>query len=266
MEEEDYNDVFQLYYKLKHQYDEKINREKNKLIKSTTMTTLEKRQKFKALKIKCINCGQIGGTSFKQDGDILEAKCLAKNPYNLHIKLERAKYVKMNEEDLKLKELILNEKSNVIANKLNYLFGYQTEKSTIDKFNLIKSKIIGLVKAYENLSIEYLNVTNNEEKNSDLKKYKSDMIVLIDTIKASIMQYEETNEDIHIKDAIEIYIEKMMPLEKKIMDTKYKKNTIVSEEVSKDIFIYHLVQQEYTLNELMYKIDGTRNKIIINKK
>ena len=39
----------------------------------------------------------------------------------------------MNEEDLKLKELILNEKSNVISNKLNYLFGYQTEKSTIDK-------------------------------------------------------------------------------------------------------------------------------------
>ena len=117
--QESYNEVFQSFYKLKHQYEERINREKMKIIKLSSLSQVEKRNKFKALKLKCINCGQLGGTSFEQKENVLEAKCLAINPCNLHIKLERAKYVLMNNEDIKLKADIQSAKSNVITNKLN---------------------------------------------------------------------------------------------------------------------------------------------------
>jgi hypothetical protein len=58
------NDAFNEYYKLKNKYETNYNKDKQKIIKSKTMSWKEKRSEFKQLKPKCINCLRPVGTIF----------------------------------------------------------------------------------------------------------------------------------------------------------------------------------------------------------
>ena len=57
-------DAFNEYYKLKNKYENDYNKDKQKLIKNKTMSWKEKRNEFKQLKPKCINCKRPVGTIF----------------------------------------------------------------------------------------------------------------------------------------------------------------------------------------------------------
>ena len=264
-EEKTYSDIFHLFYKLKHQYEERIEREKNKLIKNASLSTDEKRHIFKTYKRKCVNCGQLGGTLFEQNKNILEARCLAEKPCKLHIKLQRSDYVLINKYDIKLKDDIQDEKSQIITNKLNYLFGYQTEKSTLEKFNLIKQKIIKLVKEYEIVNRQYVDIANNEEQKADIRRMNTELLLLIDGMKILLKQYEVTTEDKFITEAVELYVTKILSLQNRLMKAKYKSTEIQPVQINKDTTIFHLRQEQNTMKDLMYQI-GSNNKILSNKK
>ena len=88
-----FNQALNDFYKLKRQYEDQIQKEISKLRKNTILTTKEKHDKFKQLKLKCVNCGKSGGTIFKLEDSILSAICgNVENPCNLDIKLQKAKY------------------------------------------------------------------------------------------------------------------------------------------------------------------------------
>ena len=73
------------YYKLKQQYEDKINRQKNRIIKNETLTILQKRKKIKKLVPVCLNCNKPGGTIFSNNKGVLLAVCGSSTPCELNI-------------------------------------------------------------------------------------------------------------------------------------------------------------------------------------
>lgn len=256
--------AFNDFFKLKHLYEEKINKAKNIIIKNSNLNSQEKREKFKSLKKKCINCGKEGGTTFKIYDNILEAKCNASTPCNLHIKLQRAKTKLLNNYDEDLHSEIIDKKTDIIINKLNYLYGYESEKNTLVKFNSIKSELMKLIKDYEIVNTSYNNIINNEDKIKIIREKKDELFILIENMKKLIKQSIEEDNNIFIKQALELYINFIQPVSKQLLAMKYTNNFILIEE--KDKTIYKLIQEPYTLKELTYSIIGQDNKILINKK
>ena len=264
MDDNNFETAFNEFFKLKHLYEEKINKIKNIIIKNPNLNSQEKRDKFKSFKKKCINCSKEGGTTFKIYDNILEAKCNASTPCNLHIKLQRSKTKLLNNYDEELYNEIMEKKSKIIINKLNYLYGYETEKNTLVKFNTIKSELMKLIKDYEIINTSYNNIINNEDKIKIVREKKEELFVLIENMKKLIKQSITEDNDAYLKEGIEIYVNYIQPITKDLLNIKYTNNSISIQE--KDTNIYKLIQESYTLEDLTYSIIGQDNKILINKK
>lgn len=261
MADDDYNEVFNQFFKLKQQYEERINKAKNIILRNTNLNTNEKREKFKSLRTKCVACGREGGTSFKVYDNILEAKCNSNTPCNFHIKLQRAKYKLLNEYDEEIKNEIINKKSDIIRNKLNYLYGYETEKNTLVKFNTIKSELMKLVSDYEIVSTAYNNIVNDDTKNKIIREKKDEMFIIIENMKKLIKQSTEEENESYMKEALELYLNYIVPISKDLLNMKYAINYVVIGETENK-----LIQKNYSLEQLNYPILGQVNKILINKK
>jgi len=262
----EFSEAFNDFFKLKHQYEEKINKSKNAILRNNNLNSLEKREKFKSLKKKCINCGNEGGNTFKIFDNILEAKCNSSTPCNFHIKLQRAKNKLLNDYDEEMKNEIIDKKSNIIINKLNYLYGYETEKNTLVKFNTIKSELMKLVKDYEIINSAYNNIVNDENKNKIIREKKDELFIIIENLKKLVKQSIEEDNNAYIKEALELYLNYIDPISKDILNMKYALNSIIIEEKERGNVEYKLIQKKYTLEQLNYPIIGQVNKILIYKK
>ena len=158
----------------------------------------------------------------------------------------------------------MNKKSDIIINKLNYLYGYESEKNTLVKFNNIKSELLKLIKDYEIINSTYNNIINNEAKIKLIKEKKDELFALIENMKKLIKQSDEEENNAFLKEALELYINYIQPLDKEINNLQYVNNNILTEE--KEKITYKLIQESYTLKELTYQIIGQENKILIYKK
>ena len=52
----EFQNAVNTFYKLKGEYEEKINEQKRKIAKKSHLSAKEKRDEFKQLKIPCVNC------------------------------------------------------------------------------------------------------------------------------------------------------------------------------------------------------------------
>ena len=160
----------------------------------------------------------------------------------------------------------MEKKSKIIVNKLNYLYGYETEKNTLVKFNTIKSELMKLIKDYEIVNTSYNNIVNSEDKIKIIREKKDELFILIENMKKLIKQSMEEDNDAFLKEGLEIYLNYIQPITKELLNIKYANNSILIEQKEKDKTIYKLIQEPYTLKELTYSIIGQDNKILINKK
>ena len=261
-----FNDAISTYYKLKHKYDNQIEKEVTKIIKNGNYTNKEKRKQFDKFKQsrKCVNCGNLGGTIFKQDNNILSAKCgHIEKPCKLDIQLQRAHHSNINEEIDKLNKIININKVNTISSKLDFLFGYTSQSATLDEFNKSKTELINEVKKYQVINELYLNIVYNLSQIKQLSANNDNLLVFINSLKDLIKNFEETGNVTFLKDAIELYINNIQETVKTIRNLKYSNNTV---EYNDSDNTYHLIQEPYTLAQLQISINDTKNKIIMFRK
>ena len=92
-EEEIFIDALEHFYKLKNNYDTKINKQKDKIIRNNKLSKVGKRKQFKKMiqNSKCIKCNQLGGTHFSSHNHILKANCGSSKKCKLNIELDRGK-------------------------------------------------------------------------------------------------------------------------------------------------------------------------------
>jgi hypothetical protein len=257
-----FDEALSNYYKLKQEYSKKLNKEVTKLAENNVLTLGEKRERFAQFKRKCINCGQYGGTIFKQDNNILIAKCAADQPCNLNIQIQKAKYNNIIDEITNLSNEVNNNKIEIIITKLNFLFGFANETATLSAYNDLKTDLIYKVKYYQTLNEKYMNIINNISNRDEIAKLNMTFSLLINNFKDLIKNFNKTGEIKFIKDAVELYKQSISKLVTDIRKLKYIYNTIEHQTLAGDIDIIYLIQDTYIPSQLQVIVPGIENKII----
>ena len=271
----DFNEALEKYYKLKKKYEAPYKKLIKNLASDNFINTgqedkkdkknKEKEKKEKQLEIatfknKCVKCGSLAGTIFKQENNILTAECGNEhNKCKLNIKLQKGVYDNIVNIIDKLTNDINIKKTQTIQAKLNFLFGFNNESDTIEEFNKLKLELIDEVKKYQNIYEHYLSIINNLSQKKEIKKKEEDINTLIKNFKKLINTFEETQEIIHLKEANDLYINNIKTIANELRDLKYV-YSYVNKDDKKNI--YELIQDNYNLTQLQILVPGTENRII----
>jgi len=255
------------YYKLKGKYNNNINKQIKEIFEENKDKDKnfsqeykdQKKMKYSEIKKKCIICGKSGGTIFTEDNTTLYAKCgNIDAPCKLNIQLQRAKYDTIINAIATQNNTINFYKNNIINTKLKFLFGFDNKETTIAEFEKIKTDLIKTIKEYQNNTSKYFNTIYNLENVSKINTLNDTLFDNINIFKEHITNYKETGKNSYLRDAIEVYINTIVIINKDINKLKYKHQEIILE----DNNAYRLVQTAYTLSDLQVVKPNTENKVI----
>ena len=248
IEENDYSkylEQLKTYYNLKKKYTSNIQTYINKLINSND--SIENKKKlYNKFKPKCINCGNIGGTIFRENNNVLNAMCgNTHHPCDLNIEIIKYKPILIHDELHNINILLITKKKQIILTKLDFLFNYIPEDKAIEIFENLKSDISNLQDKYNDLFSLYNSITSNTDNKMLLNEKLNEHQALTNDYKEFIKIYKNTNDISYIKDAVNLYINKIKTLDEFILNIKYKYNNVEFNEECK-----YLIQNKYNLNNL----------------
>lgn len=234
------------YYKLKQKYDRKLEKEKNN-IKNSDLNIKEKREKIKKLKMPCINCKRKVNTIFSRLPGRVTAVCGDNSdPCNLNINIQLGKYTQLSVLLDSLYQSLKYLKESIILNKLNFMFNYVDEDSTIKNFNKIK-------KHYDETNTQILKLESNFEKRFNVLSNKQELKALeiefynnIKEFQSIIKQFLDEKQEIYLRDAMELYLNKIVKNQEDIRKLKYS-IMLIDTETNKKEEIAYLIQQKYSL-------------------
>jgi predicted MPP superfamily phosphohydrolase len=252
------------FYKLKNKYETEINLNKKKIINNHNLSSKEKRSEFKNLKPKCVNCKRPGGTIFsikyypenllkeqyKDEYRELKAVCgVVADPCNLNISLQIGKCQLLPDILKEIEKEIKDYKNEIIDTKNKLLFGYITTETAVQEFDDIKDYVSHFTSLLENYIKVYFDIVDNSEKKRELNEDIEKSYDFIRQIKECIVNFNQTDNNQYVRDAVNIYSTSVKPLFEKINKLKYKENTVFYNE---DTNTYHLIQNKYSIKSLEY--------------
>ena len=249
-------DAFNEYYKLKNKYESDYNKDKQKLIKNKQMSWKEKRNEYKQLKPKCINCKRPVGTIFsiKHSGepndDFRELKAICgslSEPCSLNININAGVTYNMMDHIKELEKDIENYKNEIIEYKNKLLFGYTKTETAVENFDKIK-EAINDTSFLLNINYEHLfDVVDNKTTNESIAKLKEEVYILINEIKMSIKRFDSTGNVQFVRDSIDIYVNQLESKLKELSGLKYKVNLV---EFDESEGVYRLIQRKNGIADL----------------
>jgi hypothetical protein len=244
------------YYRLKSKYDNDNEKNKKKILNNKMLGIKEKKAEFKELKPKCVNCGRPGGTTFASvvSKDSMGAKfrelrafCNAAQPCGLNINIAVGNFENINDILKMIDGEIYTAKNEIINDKNKLLFGLITTEKALENFDMQKATIkdfTGLLETYLQI---YIKLTDDPETKAKLNEEIEKSYLLIQQIKTSIKNFNESNGIEYVRGAVEVYKDELRPVLNEILKLKYKENMVVFEESDNT---YHLVQRPYSMKDL----------------
>lgn len=256
IENSEFYDALDQYYKLKSIYEFSIQKDKTKIIKESNKSKSwkEKRIEFKKYKPKCINCKRPVGTRFSQKYDSEEVATFFKvicgslsDPCNLNIELKSTQVSLYPEVIHYLEKDILESKKAIINNKNKLIFNYINSEEAVEVFDKLKETIQDSSDILAFYLEEFIKIVDNTEKEDLLRENIEKSYILIYDLKDLINQFKATNNTLIIKDLIHIYQNQLIPLLNNIQNTKYNKNSV---EYNQENNTFHLIQEKYTIEDI----------------
>lgn len=250
------NDAINEYYKLKMKYEADLSKNKKKIINNTHLSLKEKRREFAQLKPKCINCKRPGGTIFSTTFDKtansreLKAICgIRAQPCNLNITILVGNFELFPATLDDLSSQIKDEKTKIINNKNRNIFGYITADQTVPLFEQLKEQVSDTTTLYMSYLEEYLDIVDNKQKNNDLKRDQEFFYSFLAEIHNAISLFHSSDNTQYMRDAVDIYVNKLLPLLEKIMNLKYSETKVWYNENDNT---HHLIQNKYTFKDIEF--------------
>jgi len=244
------NEALNEFYNLKSKYESDFNKDKQKIIKNKSLSWKEKKQEFKQLKPKCINCKRPVGTIFsvkhlgKENEDSRELKAICgslSEPCNLNITINPGVTYNIMNHIKELEKDNEDYKNEIIEYKNKLLFGYTTTEAAIEKFDKTK-EAINDISFLLNFNYEQLfDIVDNKSKNENIQKLQEELYFFIAEIKQSISKFNTTTNVQFVRDAVEIYVKQMQPKIDELVTLKYKVNLVEYDESNGT---YHLIQKK----------------------
>jgi hypothetical protein len=197
--EERRDQFFADFYRLKQKYDTSI------------------RGQPEAAKIPlCVNCGKPGGTLFSTKNGHFLAICRATGKKcDLHMELHRGNYFVTPDLILKYKEIVENARENIIVLKNNIEFGYEATTQSKAAFDEENAHYESAKKRLEALCASLGDVEREAERREIMREL-ADLRRQADSRRQS---NEAGNEEDTI-DYIQHYLDKVMPLVKRLRDLR----------------------------------------------
>jgi hypothetical protein len=245
------------FYKLKNKYETELLKKNKIILNNVTLSSKEKKNEFKKLKPKCINCKRPGGTLFsvkffpgKDEYKEFRAVCgVISDPCNLNITVQTGKYNLLPVVLEGIEKEIQDNKKSIIDDKNRLLFGLITTETALKNFEEIKDYISSLTALLESYLDEYNSITDNLEKKTELKESITKSYFYIEEIKLSIKNFDEDDNSQYVRDAVNIYLNNLKPILNKISELKYKENAVHYNENENT---YNLIQNKYTNQSLEF--------------
>jgi len=236
------------YYKLKHDYEIKRQSKKNGILKDNTLSLKRKQEKFMKMNINCVNCGRNVGTIFEHNTGILTSVCGDKvAPCNLNININRGKYVKLEELLDVFQTGVDDLKEEIIATKLDLLFGYANEVDTLKKFNNLKEELTKDLESVLEYKTQFIEIVSNLDNKPVLNAKMTIFYNKISLIKSTIDEFNETGQIQLIKDMITLYDTELSPLLVELRSLKYK---YMAMEYDDNTDTHRLVRNVFTLQDM----------------
>lgn len=248
-ETEEFLEQLNEYYKLKNIYETKHQSQINNILTNTDLSMKQKQEKYKKLKMKCINCARNVGTIFGNDDGILTAICGDKiHKCQLDIKINRGKFISL-EELIDVYQSGVNDlKEEIIMTKLDMLFNYETESNTLTKFNKLKGELAADLESVMEYKTKFIEVVSNLDNKTELTSKMTGFYNKISLIKSSMSEFNETSQIQLIKDVIILYEKELLPLLNELRNLNYKYMAV---EHNIDTNTHKLVRKVFTLQDLI---------------
>jgi hypothetical protein len=223
-EMEEYIKVYEKYYKMKSDYEEKKKKKKKNITKALDISMGKKLFKIKNMKMNCIQCGKVGGTHFFSEDRVLYARCKANIPCDLNIELNISKTYFLPK-NLKENVDYLNElKKQIVITKLNYLFDLEKDDITSQKFKVKKDEFVivekqtGTIKKLLEQQLTLTEIENEDGKSTYV--YKKNVIkektkilnAHLHEMQKVFASYRKNPDRFSLEDATTIYKNNVLPL------------------------------------------------------
>ena len=162
---EKYEEMINKYFKQKHKYENKIEEAKKKIRKSAG-SSKEKRIEYKKFikSIKCIKCGNKGGTLFTNENNVLKQVCNASEPCSLNVEIKRIVFDNLIDLEMKCARKLNTIKKQIVIANMDKLLNYKSKEETVELFE--STMKVSLKKSSEDLRLysELLNSIENRNK------------------------------------------------------------------------------------------------------
>lgn len=242
------------YYKLKQKYDETVIKQKNKIKNKFDLLQKDKQEKIKNLVSKCVNCNQKGGTVFWTDENRrLRAECgNRETPCNLYIDINKGFYLNIRAYDHELSTELELLKEQIIRTKLDYLFNYVDNETSLNKFEELRKQLEQTALKELDVQRVYMKIFEDTAKETEIKKTSSLLSTEIEKLKRFGKSYIEEKNTEFIKNMVENYSTLIQPLAEKIRKLKFAYNNI--EEIYKNdkLIETRVIAEPYTIKQLDY--------------
>ena len=199
------------YYKYKSAYENKKKSAIQKIKKDETLSLKMEREKIKQLResgIKCPNCGKSGGNLFSNDSGMLRVVCgNIDDPCNVGEKydVEVSRVANLRTTYAGSVAELKSVKHQIINTKLDYLFGYTNEETTLAEFEILKNKIKSRTKQVNDAKIAYENVVQDKEIGDRRIALKQEIDERVKQIKDDAKTFLSSKQDSMIKIMVEQY-------------------------------------------------------------
>jgi hypothetical protein len=206
-----FKDALQKYFQLKSKYETDLHKARKKAFDSVKS---KKEGKRKALEVKpkCIKCKRSVGSIFQRKDEKFIAICGdEKQPCGLDIELYFGSPQSNTALLYAFREHVHDIKEDIIQQKLDTLFSYVSEESSIQKFK----KTIESFSFDNNMFTDLLNKYNenhfNETKQELITKKRDHIFKLVEQIQILLKEYEETENRELLKTAVELQVNSLLP-------------------------------------------------------
>ena len=259
--------LFTKYYNLKEQYDKERNKFIFKLTKDETSSKKEKRKLFKQRKLKCLNCKRNVNMVFLNTHDELKVICGDTNePCKLNLTIEKGKHIQKDDYLYELEDMLQELKEKIISSKFDLLFNYENEDSVLEIFETTKEDITKITKQIQQINESFNETNETAEKKILFDEKKAEFYISLGEFNGLLNSYkkEGPNQQAFLRDAMDVYLEKLVILQRDMRKLKYNYYGIEIEEIKTTSDISHFYKERYNLENT--QITLREEKKISNKK
>lgn len=233
------------YYKLRNKYQNNYEKAVSAIVRNPMLTIAEKRERVGQIVPLCVNCRKPGGTRFVEEKERMLAVCNAEPRCGLNLDVPRLGRVTLLPRLVKfLKNELEDEKDTVIGLKISHAVGFISKDEAIEQFEDNREWLSQLSRAYTIEEQNLLDITNNQERNTRIRTLKAELYTAIKEYKDSLQQFKNTKSQGFLSDAVDQYVNQILPLTTELRNTEYRVNMVEEDTLTGE---FRLIQEKNSL-------------------